>query len=55
MVLHWYYKSVKNIDPFTFLPKTYHIQSGEIGNDTYMEFHKTESLDRSAVWIVKPG
>lgn len=34
-VLHWYYTSIKEADPFLYLPKTYHIPSGRPGIEAY--------------------
>jgi hypothetical protein len=43
------------IDPFTYLPKTYHIKSGEVNNPSFQTFLKNESSRPDTVWIVKPG
>lgn len=43
------------IDPFTYLPKTYHIKSGEVNNLPFQKFLKAEGDKPDRVWIVKPG
>ena len=53
--MSWYYSEVKQLDPFIFLPKTYHIRSGEVNNQPFREFIRNESQYVDKVWIVKPG
>ena len=31
-LMHWYYSEMENIDPFTYLPHTYHIVPGDKEN-----------------------
>jgi tubulin--tyrosine ligase len=55
LLLHWYYENIMKIDPFTYLPKTYNIKSGEISSPAFQKFLKSESDKPDRVWIVKPG
>ena len=55
MLMHWYYEEVKKVDPFTILPKTYHIRSGEVNNLPFKKFLECEGDKPDRVWIVKPG
>lgn len=55
LILHWYYKNIKETDPFSYLPTTYHIPSGDLNSSEYSLFCKNESMSPKTIWIVKPG
>lgn len=55
MIMFWYYENIKKVDPFTILPKTYHIRSGDSNNVEFRRFMETEGSKVEQVWIVKPG
>lgn len=53
--MHWYYSEIEKIDPFVYLPHTYHIVPGDRDNVGIQKF-KREQLDKKQrIWIVKPG
>ena len=43
--MHWYYAEIQKIDPFTYLPHTYHIIPGDKENVGIMKF-KEEQLSK---------
>lgn len=53
--MYWYYSEIEQIDPFTYLPHTYHIVPGEKDNLGIKRFKEEQFEKTERIWIVKPG
>jgi len=53
--MHWYYSEMEQIDPFIFLPHTYHIIPGEKENIGIKKFKEEQLEKKEKIWIIKPG
>lgn len=51
--LLYYHRNITGLDPFSYMPKTYHIRSLE--DVEHLRFTEENQKESSKLWIVKPG
>lgn len=51
--LNHYYRNILKVDPFQFIPQTYHVRGPT--DDRFKKFMEENKSDKDRVWILKPG